>query len=240
MAPTRKDLDLAVAAYWKTKGAQLKAAEAIQSTAEGTSKAIRGGKHFNPVVNLIARFFIDAGYPEESIGATGARTNLPAYYRPAKAWDLVVVHRGVLVAAIELKALGGPSFGNNYNNRVEEALGNGSDLARAHLGSLVGPEVPWLGYFFMMQDHPKSRRPCRKPNGKSFPYEEIWKDRSYQDRFVVTGERLLDERVYDAVCYVVSSANKPGPKEPSKRLDWRHFSAALEARISYLASLGYP
>jgi hypothetical protein len=240
VAPTRKDLDLAVAAYWKTKRAQLRAAEAIQSTAEGTSKAIRGGKHFNPVVNLIARFFTDAGYPEESIGATGARTNLPAYYRPAKAWDLVVVHRGVLVAAIELKALGGPSFGNNYNNRVEEALGNATDLARAHLASLTGPEVPWLGYFFMMQDHPKSRRPCRKPYGKSFTYEEIWNDRSYQDRFVVTGERLLDERVYDAVCYVVSSSRKPGPREPSARLDWRHFSAALEARISYLASLGYP
>jgi hypothetical protein len=60
MAPTRADLELAVAAYWQTKGDQLAAAEAIQSTAEGTSRAIRGGKHFNPVVNLIARFFIDA------------------------------------------------------------------------------------------------------------------------------------------------------------------------------------
>jgi hypothetical protein len=240
VAPTRADLELAVAAYWETKSAQHAAAEAIQSTAEGTSKAIRGGKHFNPVVNLLARFFIDAGYPETAIGATGARTNLPAYYRPAKAWDLVVVHRGVLVAAIELKALGGPSFGNNYNNRVEEALGNGSDLARAHLASLLGPEVPWLGYFFLMQDHPKSRRPCRKPIGKSFSYEAIWDDRSYQDRFVVTGERLLDERIYDSVCFRVSSSEKPGPQEPSERLNWRHFSAALEARIQYLSSLGYP
>ncbi|HSZ04735.1 MAG TPA: PaeR7I family type II restriction endonuclease [Solirubrobacteraceae bacterium] len=240
MSPTRSDLELAVAAYWKTKGEQLAAAEAIRSTAEGTSKAIRGGKHFNPVVNLISRFFLDAGYPESSIGATGARTNLPAYYRPAKAWDLVVVHRGVLVAAIELKALGGPSFGNNYNNRVEEALGNASDLSRAHLASLTGPEVPWLGYFFMMQDHPKSRRPCRKPNGKSFEFDGIWKGRSYQDRFSVTGERLLDERVYDAVCYLVSSADDPGPREPSKRLDWQHFCAALDARLTYLSKLGYP
>jgi hypothetical protein len=240
MAPTRDDLELAVAAYWQTKADQLAAAEAIQSTAEGTSKAIRGGKHFNPVVNLIARFFTDAGYPASSIGATGAKTNLPAYYRPAKAWDLVVVHRGVLVAAIELKALGGPSFGNNYNNRVEEALGNANDLARAHLASLTGPEVPWLGYFFMMQDHAKSRRPCRSPNGKSFAYEDIWRGRSYQERFSVTGERLLDERVYDAVCYLVSSAEDPRPREPSDRLDWLHFAAALEARIAYLSKLGYP
>jgi hypothetical protein len=148
---------------------------------------------------------------------------------------LIVVHRGVLIAAIELKALGAPSFGKNYNNRVEEALGNASDLAHAHLASLTGPELSWLGYFFLMQDDPKSRRPCRKPDGKSFPYEAIWEGRSYQDRFCVTGERLLDERMYDAVCYVVSSSDDPGPREPSDRLDWSHFSAALEARIMYLS-----
>jgi len=240
VAPSRSDLELAVAAYWKAKKAQRAAAEAIRSTAEGTSKAVRGGGHFNPVVNLIARFFTDAGYPVESIGAGGAQTVLPGFFRPTKAWDLVVVHQGVLVAAVELKALGGPSFGNNYNNRVEEALGNSSDLLRANVEHLVGPEKPWLGYFFMMDDQEGSRRPGGRPRGKSFDAESIWRGRSYQDRFSVTGQRLIDEGLYDAVCYLTSSPQSPGPREPSKALDWRHFSASVKARVQYLAELGYP
>jgi hypothetical protein len=240
MAPTHSDLELAIAGYWQTKDRQRVVAEAIRSTAEGSSKAVRGGGHFNPIVNLLARFFLDAGYPESAIGASGAKATLPGFYRPTKEWDLVVVHEGVLVAAFELKALGGPSFGNNYNNRVEEAVGSASDLSRAHLAALVGPEKPWLGYFFLMDDQPGSRQPGGKARGKSFVSEQIWHGRSYQDRFCVSGERLLDEGLYDAVCYVVSSPADPGPREPSPRMDWRHFSAAIEARLTYLSRLGYP
>lgn len=90
MAPSRKELDIAVAAYWQAKDDQRSAAEAIGSTAEGSSVAVRGGGHFNPVANLIARFFTDAGYPPESIHAGGAGIRLPGYYRPTKDWDLVV------------------------------------------------------------------------------------------------------------------------------------------------------
>ncbi len=39
-----------------------------------------------------------------------------------KKWDLLVVE-GCLIAAIEFKSQVG-SFGNNYNNRTEEALGS--------------------------------------------------------------------------------------------------------------------
>ncbi|MBA2359326.1 MAG: type II site-specific deoxyribonuclease [Actinobacteria bacterium] len=242
MPPEPSDLRAAVAAYWKLKAGQLALAEAAGSSAEGTSKAVRGGGHFAPIAALIARFFTEAGYPVSSIatGQRDARTTLPGYFRPTKDWDLVVSHRGVLVAAIELKALGGPSFGNNYNNRIEEALGNAVDLSRANLQALVGPERPWLGYFFVMEDHPKSRAPGGRPRGDPFVSGREWSGRSYQERFVLTGERLIDEGTYDALCYVVSSPQTPAPIEPSKRLDWRHFSAAIQARIAYLANLGYP
>jgi Restriction endonuclease XhoI len=238
--PRHADLRKAVANYWKVKAGQLAAAQAAGSTAEGTSKAVRGGGHFAPIAALIAQFFLEADYPVGSIGTTKPSTTLPGYFRPTKDWDLVVIHRGVLVAAVELKALGGPSFGNNYNNRLEEALGNSIDLTRANLEQLVGPEPPWLGYFFVMEDHPRSKRPGGRPSGKQFISGSEWTGRSYQDRFVLTGERMLDEKMYDAVCYIVSSGDNPGPIEPSVRMDWRHFSAALQARISYLAGLGYP
>ena len=35
---------------------------------------------------------------------------------------------GQLVTAIEFKSQVGPSFGNNFNNRVEEAIGNAADI----------------------------------------------------------------------------------------------------------------
>lgn len=240
MAPGRKELELALAGYWANKDAQRAAAEKIQSTAEGSSKAVRGGGHFEPIVNLIARFFGDAGYPAESIHAQGQATVLPGFFRPTKNWDLVVVHRGVLVAAIELKALGNPSFSNNYNNRLEEALGSSLDLAAANASALVGTEKPWMGYLFVMEDAEMSRKPLRERSSKSFDVEPIWRGRSYQERYAVTGQRLLDERMYDAVCYLVSSPDDPGPREPAEPLDWRHFSAAIQARISYLSDLGYP
>ena len=81
MAPTTRDMQIAVAAYWQAMDDQLAAAEAIQSTAEGGGKAVRGGGHFNSIVNLLGRFFTDAGYPTEAIGATRAATTLPGYYR---------------------------------------------------------------------------------------------------------------------------------------------------------------
>lgn len=240
MPPTRADLELAIGAYWALKDRQLAAAAAMQSTAEGSAKAVRGGGHFEPVVKLIARFFTDAGYPVSSIHAKGHATVLPAYLRPTKNWDLVVVHRGALVAAIEVKALGGPSFGNNYNNRLEEAIGNSTDITAANAHALVGCEKPWLAYFFVMEDHPDSRRIVRERASRSFPVEPIWKGRSYQTRYSLTGQRLLDAKMYDAVCYLVSSRSNPGPIEPERSLDWQHFAAAIQARIHYLAALGYP
>jgi hypothetical protein len=235
----RADLELAIAAYWRTKDEQEAAADEIRSTAEGTAKTVRGGGQFNPLVNLISRFFTDAGYPLESVGVEGRKVTLPGFFRPNKRWDLVVVHKGVLVAAIEMKALGGPSFGNNYNNRIEEAIGNSIDLSRANLEDLTGPEKPWLGYFFLMNDEEGSRRPT-SPREGCFPIEEFWLGRSFQERFEITASRLLDEKFYDSICYVISSTEDPGPREPVQKLDWQHFCAGIKGRIEYLASLGYP
>ncbi len=240
MPQTKAELNAAMQAYWALKAQQLAAAEAMESTAEGSAKAVRGGGHFEPVVKLIASFFTDAGYPVSSIHASGQATILPAYLRPTKNWDLVVVHRGVLVAAIEVKALGGPSFGNNYNNRLEEAIGCSVDLTAANAADLVGPEKPWLGYFFVMEDHPGSRSIVRPRSSRSFPVDPEWHGHSYQTRYAVTGRRLLDSKMYDAVCYLVSSATEPAPIEHEPALDWAHFAAAVRARIQYLKELGYP
>lgn len=53
---------------------------------------------------------------------------LPGYFRPTKLWDLLVIYKGELIAAVELKSQVGPSFGNNFNNRTEEATGTAHDF----------------------------------------------------------------------------------------------------------------
>lgn len=186
----------------------------------------------------MAKFFIEAGYPAESVHVSGP-LGLPGYYRASKQWDVVVAIDGVLVAAFEMKALGGPSYGNNANNRLEEALGSAVDVQRAALANLYPRESPWLGYLFVIEDAPKTRKPV-KTEKMLLPVDDVWVGRSYQERFALTLQRLGEERMYDTVCYLVSSPSQPDPEEPVEALNWAHFSAAIKARIAYLKELGYP
>ncbi|MEV4889679.1 PaeR7I family type II restriction endonuclease [Nonomuraea sp. NPDC055795] len=238
MTVTRQDFEDAIAAYWGAKRTQREMSVIKDAVGAGTAGDVRGGKHFDEIAALLAKFFLEAGYAPGDIRVTSG-LELPGYYRPQKKWDVVVAHRNTLVAAFELKALGGPSFGNNYNNRVEEALGSAVDLRRAALADLFPGERPWLGYFFIMQDAKGSRSPVRTAKGV-FPVEDTWKDASYQRRFSIFCERLMAEGLYDAVCYITSSAEDPTPVELVESLDWKHFAAAITARITYLKELGLP
>jgi hypothetical protein len=235
---TRADFEVAVRAYWDARQDQLAASAIGGAVGAGSAGSVRGGRHFNAVTALLARFFLDVGYPPEAI--LTRQSQLPGYYRPQKQWDLLVVHNDTLVAAFELKSLGAPSFGNNYNNRIEEALGSAVDLRRSsQTGGQPGGK-PWLGYVFLMQDAQGSREPVRVAEGL-FAVDPVWQvNRSYQQRFSIFCERILGDGLYDAVCYVVSSPESPVPVEPTPVLDWQHFSAAVHARITYLAKLGFP
>lgn len=70
-------------------------------------------------------------------------------------------YKGALAAAIEFKSQVGPSFGNNFNNRVSEALGNAEDLWTAYREGRFGDIRPWIGYLFLLEDAPKSSNPVR-------------------------------------------------------------------------------
>lgn len=237
MAVTRDDLVDALTAYWGRKTLQLESSRIANAVGAGTAGSVRGGKQFDPVAALVAKFFSEAGFPASSIRINRG-VDLPGYFRPSKQWDVVVVLNGILVAAFELKALGGPSFGNNANNRVEEALGSSTCLRRAGLAGLYPAEPPWTGYLFVMEDAPGSRSPVRVPIG-ALRTDPAWEGQSYQGRFGITLKRLLDEGIYDSVCYLLSSPQNPDPQEPVAALNWAHFAASVRARIHYMAELGY-
>lgn len=83
-----------------------------------------------------------------------------------------MVVEGTLLASIEFKSQVGPSFGNNYNNRTEEALGSATDIWAAYREGAFKPSArPWLGYLMLLEETARSMSPvrARQPHFKVFP-----------------------------------------------------------------------
>ena len=121
-------------------------------------------------VHLCTDLIIEVGIDEKCI-FTKKALELPGFFRPTKEWDLLVVQDGQLIVALEAKSQVGPSFGNNFNNRTEEAMGSALDLWTAFREGAFNSTVrPWLGYLFLLEDCPRSQAPVktREPHFKVF------------------------------------------------------------------------
>jgi hypothetical protein len=137
---------------------------------------------------------------------------LPGYFRPTKLWDVLVINKGHLVAAIELKSQVGPSFGNNFNNRTEEAIGTAHDLWTAYREGAFGKQPrPFVGWMMMVEDAPESRRPV-KDKSPHFPVFEEFQGASYLKRYDILCQRLIQENLYGAASILASprTADKTG------------------------------
>ena len=134
------------------------------------------------------------------------RVELPGFFRPTKEWDLLVVREDTLLAVIEAKSQVGPSFGNNFNNRTEEAMGSAVDLwtaFREH--AYLASPPPFLGYFFMLEECDASNRrvSVQEPHFKVFPE---FVGASYVRRYEVFCRKLVLERHYTASAFITSTA----------------------------------
>jgi len=143
-----------------------------------------------------------------------------------------VVVEGCLIAAIEFKSQVG-SFGNNFNNRTEEALGSATDLWAAYREGAFKPSArPWLGYLMLLEDAPGSTRPVKaqEPHFKVF---EEFTSASYARRYEILLTKLVRERLYDATCFLMSNSTD-GPKgqysEPVAELNFTNFISSLVAK----------
>jgi len=168
------------------------------------------------------------------------KKTLPCYFRPSKDWDLIVKVKEDLIAVIEIKAHVG-SFGNNFNNRVEEALGSATDFWSAYRESTFKPSArPWLGYLMLLEEAPASTRPSKRRKLPHYSLREEFQGVSYAQRYEIFCERLVHERLYDATCFLMSSA-KGGIEgkyvEPSPELSFRNFAASLSARAGAFVKL---
>lgn len=242
MIDVDKQLAQAVRQFWKTRQVQ----QARQGGATGTKdagnrSAVTGGKHADGFVRLIAAIVQDAGLAAADIHvAEKMPRTLPGYFRPTKEWDVVVVRDDTLIAAVEVKSQVG-SFGNNFNNRVEEALGNAADFWTAYREGAFAPSGrPWLGYLFMLEEHPSSQRTTRRISLSPFKVDEVFQALSYSGRYERVCQRLVRERLYDAACFFTSTAAdgiKGRYSQPNVELSIRNFAISLHAHVAAFARL---
>jgi hypothetical protein len=224
-------LRAAVRAYWTGRSGQASKQKGLGLVKDyGTRSEVTGGQHLDAFTALFCELIREAGFTPDELRFK-SRVELPGYYRPTKKWDVVVVRGNRLCAALELKSQVGPSFGNNFNNRTEEAVGSSVDLWRAFKEGVLGGQSPWLGYFFFLEDTQASTRPvgiARTP----FTPDPVFKGTSYADRYRILCQRMVLERNYNAATLVLSPRGNNGQySEPGRDLRVSSFLKALYGHL---------
>ena len=209
---------------------------------KGKDKTGRGeavsGQHLDPLIHLLEEVIRDSGLQDAHF-YTNRRAGLPGFYRPSKQWDLVVVYKGKLAIIVELKSQVG-SYGNNFNNRVEEALGSALDLQSALMEGVLkdftpggGYHAPFRGWLMVLAEEEESIRRGVTPNAV-FPVDGVFLDSgklvSYADRYRIFASRLVQSKQYDAAAIVTVKRGTGEHKGYGLDSFWRElafFSAKL-------------
>ena len=193
----------AIAHYWLTRQSQSQKQTTSDRSDQGARSAVTGGAQMDGFITLITDLIIEAGANESDIFRR-KQLELPGFFRPTKEWDLLLVKENQLVLALETKSQVGPSFGNNFNNRTEEAMGSALDLWTAYREGAYNKTIkPWLGYVFLLEDCPQSQKPVKvqEPHFKVFPE---FVDASYARRYELFCRKLVRERHYNVAAFLMS------------------------------------
>lgn len=194
----------AVKAFWGNREAarqkQIEAGKADQ----GDRAGVTAGKNMDGFLALIIGLVQANGLADAEIHQNRAMLALPGYFRPTKLWDLLVIYKSELIAAIELKSQVG-SFGNNFNNRTEEAIGTAHDFWTAYREGALGKQPrPFVGWLMMVEDAPESRREIRNAS-PHFPVFEEFQAASYLRRYDLLCQKLVQEQLYTTAALITSS-----------------------------------
>ena len=238
----QKKVGKAVSHYWYTLSAQA-AKQSSKDADRGRRAAVTGGKQMDGFCELLRWLFVKNGLPDANIHLSGkSELTIPGFFRPTKQWDIIVVHNACLVAAVEFKSQRGPSFGNNFNNRPEEALGTAEDLWTAYREGAFGNKnpKPWAGWLMLLEDCDKSKTPVGVAE-HHFPVRKEFKETSYSQRYELLLRKLVLEKKYDAAAFVMATQEEgiSGKySEPADDLSMKKFLASLAGHIrTYLEGL---
>jgi hypothetical protein len=203
LADYKKKARKAVMAFWgnreKARQKQIEAGKADQ----GERASVTAGNNMDGFIALVIDLIKANGLSHAAIHQKRAVLTLPGYFRPTKLWDLLVTDGGRLIAAIELKSQVG-SFGNNFNNRTEEAIGTAHDLWTAYREGAFGKQSrPFVGWLMMVEDVPASRSPVRDAS-PHFPVFPEFQGASYLKRYDLLCQKLVREQLYTTAAVLAS------------------------------------
>jgi len=222
----------AIRFFWATRTGQISRQKANDAQDRGNRGAVTGGKQLDGLLDILRQILVEHGVLERCI-YTDQKLELPGYYRPSKKWDLLLVDDEKLVLAIELKSQVGPSFGNNYNNRTEEAMGSSLDIWTAFREGVFKNSNPWLGYIMLLEDCGKSSTPVAT-RSSHFSVMREFENSSYIKRYEIFCGKLVLERQYNAACLLTSSKDDTDTgcfSTPSKGLSFTSFLVSMLSAV---------
>lgn len=215
----------AIRAAWTARGS---------STTAGLSA--RAGAGYRALIDVVVTSLVEAGIDSSSI-IVGQSLNLPGSYGVDRPWDIIVALDGIPAAAIEVHTAVG-SFGNNFSNRTSEMISMAADVERQYNTNELRAYKPCVGALFVLEENAESTRPIRRRRGVMSTEESVGTEASYKERYGAFFQKLMSDRLYDAVCYLTAT---PLPdvqiSEPSTELGFDPFIAKVARRISDLNDL---
>ncbi len=225
----------AVQMFWASREQaqrkQVKAGKADQ----GERAGVTAGKNMDGFIALVTHVVRANGLALADIYLKRRVLTLPGYFRPTKLWDVLVINRGQLIAALEFKSQVGPSFGNNFNNRTEEAIGTALDLWTAYREGAFGEQLrPFVGWLILVEDAKESRNPVKNVS-PHFPIFPEFRAASYGTRYSILCRKLMQEQLYTSAAVLMSSrsASTTGEySELSKLTGLRTFISELAGHIA--------
>ena len=193
-----------VKAFWGNRAAARQKQVESGNLDQGERAAVTGGKNMDGFIALVLDLIKANGLQNAEVKRLRQALTLPGFFRPTKLWDLIILNQGRLVGALEFKSQVGPSFGNNFNNRTEEALGTALDFWTAFREGAFGDAPrPFVGWLMLVEDAPASRSPVRdaSPNFRVFPE---FQNASYADRYKILCDKMVKENLYTSATVLLS------------------------------------
>jgi hypothetical protein len=229
----------AVRAFWGARElAHRKQVESGKAD-QGERSSVTAGKNMDGFLAIVRQIVTANGLADAQVQVSRKLLTLPGYFRPTKVWDVVVIHEKRLIAALEFKSQVGPSFGNNFNNRAEEAIGTAHDIWTAFREGAFGEcPAPFVGWMIMLEDCDKSRSPV-KESCHNFPTFPEFRGASYAERYNILCKRLMQEKLYSSAALLLSPRKgvETGEcSELSEMTNIKTFFAGFAARVAVEAA----
>jgi len=196
----------AVARFWSSRADAAARQLAGDAADHGERAGVTAGKNMNGFIDLLTEIARANGLASAQVCTDRASLTLPGYYRATKNWDLLILNGSRLLAAVELKSQVGPSFGSNFNNRAEEAIGTAHDFWTAYREGAFGTDLPhpFVGWIMLVEDAPASRAPGQRLDTPHFDVFPEFRGASYIARYEILCRKLMLENLYSCASVVTT------------------------------------